>query len=122
MKYTRIKEKKEIPVARLVFTKKDFATYYPEKDEWTRQKIKQYAYPYNLIWEEDTTYKNEEETAQENILFNDKDRERVEKFFDKHKPYNESKWWEFWKTHNTISYQRRETEHKKDNTREERKL
>lgn len=89
------KKQKEIPVARLVFTKKDFATYYPKKDEWSRQKVKQAAHPYNLIWEEDNRYKNNKETAQENILFEDKDRERIEKFFDEYKPYNKKNWWEF---------------------------
>ena len=35
--YRNKKESKEIPVVRIVLTKKDFGTYWPEKEEWTRQ-------------------------------------------------------------------------------------
>ena len=66
--YKNKKDCREIPVARLVFTKKDFSTYYPEKDEWSRQKIKQPAYPYNLIWEENTRSQTNQEEAEINIL------------------------------------------------------
>lgn len=38
--YRNKKESKEMPMVRIVLTKKDFGTYWPEKEEWTRQKIK----------------------------------------------------------------------------------
>lgn len=37
--YRNKKESKETPMVRIVLTKKDFGTYYPEKDTWTREKI-----------------------------------------------------------------------------------
>lgn len=36
--YRNKKESKEMPMVRIVLTKKDFGTYWPEKEEWTRQK------------------------------------------------------------------------------------
>ena len=36
--YRNKKESKEIPMVRIVLTKKDFGTYWPEKEEWTRQR------------------------------------------------------------------------------------
>lgn len=33
--YRNKKESKEIPMVRIVLTKKDFGTYWPEKEEWT---------------------------------------------------------------------------------------
>ena len=37
--YRNKKRSKDIPVVRIVTTKKDFGIYYPEKDTWTREKI-----------------------------------------------------------------------------------
>ena len=37
--YRNKKKLKDTPVVRIVTTKKDFGTYYPEKDTWTREKI-----------------------------------------------------------------------------------
>lgn len=31
---------KEIPLVRIVLTKKDFGNYFPEADEWTKQKLR----------------------------------------------------------------------------------
>ena len=42
--YRNKKESKEMPMVRIVLTKKDFGTYWPEKEEWTRQKIKPDSY------------------------------------------------------------------------------
>lgn len=36
--YKNSKNTKDIPVVRIVLTKKDFANYFPETGEWTRQK------------------------------------------------------------------------------------
>lgn len=93
--YENKKDCKEIPIVRIVHTKKDFGTYFPERGEWSRQKVKQPAHPYNLIWEEDTRSKTNQETKIENILYEDKDRERLEKFFANHKPWRLENWWEF---------------------------
>ena len=44
---------KEIPLVRIVLTKKDFGNYFPEADEWTKQKIEvDHYYDRRLIWNE----------------------------------------------------------------------
>lgn len=48
--YRNKKESKEIPMVRIVLTKKDFGTYWPEKEEWTRQKIKPDSCYGRVIW------------------------------------------------------------------------
>ena len=49
----RNKEKtREIPLVRIVCTKKDFASYIPEKEQWTRQKIETDGGYGTLIWYE----------------------------------------------------------------------
>ena len=50
--YRNKKESKEIPMVRIVLTKKDFGTYWPEKEEWTRQKIKPDSCYGRVIWGE----------------------------------------------------------------------
>lgn len=39
--YENKKGAKDVPLARIVLTKKDFGTYFPEKGEWTRKKSSQ---------------------------------------------------------------------------------
>ena len=49
--YRNEKESMDIPVVRIALTKKDFGTYYPDKDTWTREKIgKDYYYGSTLVW------------------------------------------------------------------------
>ena len=58
--YRNKKESKEIPMVRIVLTKKDFGTYWPEKEEWTRQKIKPDSCYGRAIWgEEHPTWEQE---------------------------------------------------------------
>ena len=64
--YRNKKESKEMPMVRIVLTKKDFGTYWPEKEEWTRQKIKPDSCYGRVIWgEEHPTWEQEKK---ENIL------------------------------------------------------
>ena len=58
--YRNKKESKEMPMVRIVLTKKDFGTYWPEKEEWTRQKIKPDSCYGRVIWgEEHPTWEQE---------------------------------------------------------------
>jgi hypothetical protein len=54
--YRNKKESKEIPMVRIVLTKKDFGTYWPEKEEWTRQKIKPDSCYGRVIWGRRTSH------------------------------------------------------------------
>ena len=90
--YRNKKESKEIPMVRIVLTKKDFGTYWPEKEEWTRQKIKPDSCYGRVIWgEEHPTWEQEKK---ENILQSTEDLERIKKFC-KANVYNEEHWWEY---------------------------
>lgn len=40
--YENKKESKKIPVVRIALTKKDFGTYWPDKNIWTRQQVSYY--------------------------------------------------------------------------------
>ena len=109
--YRNKKESKEIPMVRIVLTKKDFGTYWPEKEEWTRQKIKPDSCYGRVIWgEEHPTWEQEKK---ENILQSTEDLERVKKFC-KATVYNEEHWWEYIYKHedDIVITARRNREHK----------
>lgn len=109
--YRNKKESKEIPMVRIVLTKKDFGTYWPEKEEWTRQKIKPDSCYGRVIWgEEHPTWEREKK---ENILQSTEDLERIKKFC-KANVYNEEHWWEYIYKHedDIVTTARRNREHK----------
>ncbi len=85
-----------VPVVRIVCTKKDFGTYFPEKDEWSRQKIGDRYCSYGLIWEtRETRARTYQEMEKINILYDEADLERIEKFFQDIKVWNKGRWWDF---------------------------
>ena len=91
--------------------KKDFGTYWPEKEEWTRQKIKPDSCYGRVIWgEEHPTWEQEKK---ENILQSTEDLERIKKFC-KANVYNEEHWWEYIYKHedDIVITARRNREHK----------
>lgn len=109
--YRNKKESKEMPMVRIVLTKKDFGTYWPEKEEWTRQKIKPDSCYGRVIWgEEHPTWEREKK---ENILQSTEDLERIKKFC-KANVYNEEHWWEYIYKHEDgiVTTARRNREHK----------
>ena len=98
-------------MVRIVLTKKDFGTYWPEKEEWTRQKIKPDSYYGRVIWgEEHPTWEQEKK---ENILQSTEDLERIKKFC-KANVYDEERWWEYIYKHedDIVTTARRNREHK----------
>ena len=109
--YRNKKESKEMPMVRIVLTKKDFGTYWPEKEEWTRQIIKPDSYYGRVIWgEEHPTWEQEKK---ENILQSTEDLERIKKFC-KANVYDEERWWEYIYKHedDIVTTARRNREHK----------
>ena len=109
--YRNKKESKEMPLVRIVLTKKDFGTYWPEKKEWTRQKIKPDSCYGRVIWgEQRPTWEQEEK---ENILQSTEDLERIKKFC-KATVYDEGRWWEYIYDHedDIVTTARRNREHK----------
>ena len=51
--YRNRKGSEAVPVVRIVLTKKDFGNYFPEKEEWSRQKVLGGGsyYDDDLLWE-----------------------------------------------------------------------
>lgn len=89
--YQNKKKSKEIPVVRIVLTKKDFGTYWPELGKWTRQKTEADDYYARLLWEEKSAY-TWQQVKKENILQSTEDLERIKKFC-KATVYDEEQWW-----------------------------
>ena len=92
--YRNEKGSMNIPVVRIAVTKKDFGTYYPDKDTWTREKIAQdYYYSLALVWDEAGGRAERNTRAKANILASEEDMQRIEKFCGKNEWYK-SEWWE----------------------------
>lgn len=83
--YENKKESKKIPVVRITLTKKDFGTYWPDKQIWTRQQVSYYR----PIWME--TYTGGTLTD-ENILQSPEDLARIKSFCGT-EIYNDTRWW-----------------------------
>jgi len=106
----------DVPVVRIVCTKNDFATYFPGKDEWSRQKIRGMYRSDGLIWE---SRENRSRTLQDrkkaNLLFNESDLERIEAFFKDTKVWSKEEWWEFiyWQQNHIVCQARIKAQHRK---------
>ena len=92
--YRNKKRSKDIPVVRIVTTKKDFGIYYPEKDTWTREKIEADGGWGGLIWQRAGDAYGWQQIEKESILQNTEDLERL-KSFCKGNVWNENRWWEY---------------------------
>lgn len=114
--YRNSKSTMDIPLVRVVLTKKDFGNYFPETDEWTRQKIEtDHYYNQGLLWgEREDRSISWQQTVKRNILMSENDLDRIKKVCNV-KVYNESKWWEYIYEHedNIVCKARREAEHRK---------
>lgn len=116
--YRNHKGSKDTPAVRIVLTKKDFGTYRPEREEWTRQKVKTDSYYEKLIWaERSDTWQQAEK---ENVLQSTEDLERIKKFC-KDTVCNEERWWEYIYRHqeDIVITVRRSREHRQYMRRQE---
>jgi len=119
--YRNQKESKNIPLVRIVMTKKDFGTYFPEKEEWTRQKVKTDARWYGLIWKDrEDSGDTWQKMKKKNVLQSTEDLERI-KGFCKVNVYDEKCWWEYIYKHqeDIVITARRKTEERKYMRRQE---
>ncbi len=92
--YRNEKGSMNIPVVRIAVAKKDFGTYYPDKDTWSREKIAQdYYYSLALVWDKAGGRAERNTRAKANILASEEDMQRIEKFCGKNEWYK-SEWWE----------------------------
>ena len=95
--YRNERASKDIPVVRIILTEKDFGTYFPSRDEWTRQKI-EVNRGYDscfLVWNNNTNERGEYKVlAKENILQSQTDLDRIKKFCKVY-VHSKSMWWEY---------------------------
>lgn len=92
--YKNKKESKMVPVVRIILTKKEFWNYFPETEQWTRQKVEKDGGYGNWIWgEKADTW---EQMEKENVLQSTEDLERIKKFCKIKIPvYYEARWWQY---------------------------
>ena len=99
-----------------MLTKKDFGNYFPEADEWTKQKIEvDHYYDRGLIWNEPEDRKDFYRTATvKNVLLSKADLGRIRKICTK-PIWREERWWEYIYEHenNIVLTKRREAENRK---------
>lgn len=119
--YKNSRKTRNIPLVRIVLTKKDFGNYFPESGEWSRKKIETGYYSDGLIWgtQEDRrgTWNDEQK---KNILQNEEDLNRI-KDFCKTKIWNEKQWWKYiYEREDKITYtERRKAENRRYERRQE---
>lgn len=116
--YRNRKDSKDVPVVRIVLTKKDFGNYFPEKEKWTRQQVDggDAYYGGELIWSDRQDRSvSWMELQSRNILQDAADLDRVKKFCNAPHQYNEKKWWGYIAAHewDIVSTARRKTERRK---------
>lgn len=84
----------EIPIVRIVLTKKDFATYVTEDGEWTRQCVEKGQYWSAPLWSEvDDLRDNMQQVEMKNVLQCEKDWERIKNFCSGI-TRDEKRWWQ----------------------------
>lgn len=96
-----------VPVVRIVLTKKDFGTYFPDREEWSGVKLDESS----LLWEKSDgqrrNWSDWQKKEERNVLQNPEDLERLKKFYKA--PYNvwNGRWWEYiCKQQNHITFER----------------
>lgn len=92
--YKNKKESKMVPVVRIILTEKEFWNYFPETEQWTRQKVEKDGGYGNWIWgEKADTW---EQMEKENVLQSTEDLEKIKKFCKIKIPvYYEARWWQY---------------------------
>lgn len=95
--YRNDKACKNIPVVRIVLNKKDYGTYFTKSGAWSQSRITSNTLDSNgLIWreDEDHEWRSREDKEKENVLYSQKDLERI-KAFTNETVWREERWWDF---------------------------
>lgn len=95
--YRNDKACKNIPVVRIVLNKKDYGTYFTKSGAWSQSRITSNTWDSNgLIWreDEDHEWRSREDKEKENVLYSQKDLERI-KAFTNETVWREERWWDF---------------------------
>lgn len=79
--FVEIYKQDDMPVVRIVLTKKDFGTFFPETREWNRKRVCVNGSYSRLIWREDTKdnkYSTWAQMEEESVLQTEKDLQRLQ--------------------------------------------
>lgn len=90
--YRNNKACRNVPVVRIVLNKNDFGTFFPESGTWSRGNIISCPWD-NLIWEKENS-KSTDIMEEENVLYSQKDLQRI-KAFTNTSVWSERRWWEY---------------------------
>lgn len=94
--YKNKKGAKDVPLVRIVLTKKDFGTYFPEKGKWTRQKIKSEQYYNGMVWQTPEDARSTwGQMKKQNVLQSEEDLKRIKSYCKESHVWDEERWWEF---------------------------
>lgn len=115
--YRNRKQDKDVPVIRIVLTKKDFGNFVPETSRWTREKIEpeRYYSAVCLLWHKNNDRAGTwEQAMQENVLYSANDYDRIKKICHV-TIWNQDRWPEYIYEHenNIVVTARRQAEHRK---------
>lgn len=115
--YRNRKQDKDVPVIRIVLTKKDFGNFVPETSRWTREKIEpeRYYSAVCLLWHRNNDRAGTwEQAMQENVLYSANDYDRIKKICHV-TIWNQDRWPEYIYEHenNIVVTARRQAEHRK---------
>lgn len=116
--YRNEKKNKDIPVVRIVLTKKDFGNYFPETDYWSREKLeKEPCYrSEHFLWNDNREDRplTWDDAMKENILLSANDFERIKKMCNVN-IWNKDRWPEYIHKHedNITIIARRKAEQRK---------
>lgn len=95
-------ENREVPIARIVLTKKDFGTYFPETGTWSQGNILPdgcwYSDGNRLVWEVNIKKYDTERIAKENVLYSAEDLNRIRKMC-KDIDWVHLEWWNYISEH-----------------------
>ncbi len=95
--YRNRKGSKDIPVVRIALTGKDFGTFFPGTGAWSGSRITSNTWDsHGLIWREDDGHvlRSREDMEKENVLYSQKDLERIRAFTNE-TVWREKSWWDF---------------------------
>ncbi len=94
--YRNNQEAREVPAVRVVLSKKDFGTYFPESGEWSRKKIIDREHGHGPVW-----YRGEgnrawirDDLGKVSILQRSEDLERIKGYCGSH-AWRKERWWEY---------------------------
>ena len=93
--YRNRRECREVPVARIAMTGKDFGTYFPGTGTWSRGKVKHGTWTdRSLIWRKDErgTHHTWAELAESDILHSREDLDRIQAFTGE-ETWDPRRWW-----------------------------